>query len=85
VDAPAHTGGHQPGSENMRDTFAALPERCLREPEVNQIAPYSSVHRRRLEKDEKFPKRIHLGPGRVVWRLSEIMAWLEEKQQAASK
>jgi prophage regulatory protein len=58
-----------------------LPERSLRLPEVQQLVPYSKMHIDRLEKEGSFPKRIKLGPGRVIWRQSEIMAWLESKRQ----
>ena len=33
---------------------------------------YSSVHLLRLEADQKFPKRVYLSPGRVVWIKAEI-------------
>ncbi len=57
-----------------------LPERSLRLPEVQQLVPYSKMHIDRLEKADKFPKRIRLGVGRVVWKQSEILAWLESKR-----
>ena len=57
-----------------------LPERCLRLSEVQQLAPYSKMHIDRLEKQGRFPKRIQLGIGRVVWLQSEILAWLESKR-----
>jgi prophage regulatory protein len=56
-----------------------LPERCLRLPEVQEIARYSKMHIDRLEKQGKFPRRIRLGDNRVVWRLSEVMDWLASK------
>jgi predicted DNA-binding transcriptional regulator AlpA len=58
----------------------SLPDRCLRLPELQQLVPYSKVHLNRLEARGDFPKRIKLGAGRVVWKLSEIMAWLEAKR-----
>ena len=57
-----------------------LPERSLRLAEVQQLVPYSKMHIDRLEKDSRFPKRIHLGANRVVWLQSEVMAWLESKR-----
>jgi prophage regulatory protein len=57
-----------------------LPERSLRLPEVQQLVPYSKMHIDRLEKQDQFPKRIHLGANRVVWLLSEVMAWVESKR-----
>lgn len=35
---------------------------------------YSSVHLLRLEADRKFPKRVYLSPGRVVWIKAEVDA-----------
>jgi prophage regulatory protein len=64
-----------------------LPERSLRLPEVQQLVPYSKMHIDRLEKAGEFPRRIKLGAGRVVWKQSEILAWVESKraeQQAAA-
>ncbi len=38
---------------------------------------YSKVHLGRLEAAGKFPKRLHLTPGRATWLRSEICAWIE--------
>ena len=57
-----------------------LPERSLRLPEVQQLVPYSKMHIDRLEKAGEFPRRIKLGAGRVVWKQSEILAWVESKR-----
>ena len=46
------------------------------------LIPYSDMHVWRLERDGKFPKRIRIGPNRVAWRLSEILAWIDEKADA---
>jgi prophage regulatory protein len=62
--------------------MSQLPERSLRLPEVQQIVPYSKMHIGRLEKAGKFPKRIKIGAGRVVWMQSEVVAWLESKRAA---
>lgn len=63
-----------------------LPERSLRLPEVQQLVPYSKMHIDRLEKAGEFPKRIKIGAGRVIWKQSEIIAWLKSKRttQAAA-
>ncbi len=57
-----------------------LPDRSLRLPEVQQIVPYSKMHIDRLEKAGQFPKRIRIGTGRVVWKMSEVLSWLESKR-----
>ncbi len=59
-----------------------MPERSLRLPEVQQLIPYSKMHIDRLEKAGRFPKRIKIGAGRVVWMQSEVVAWLEAKRSA---
>ena len=59
-----------------------LRERLVSAKELRQLVPYSRVHILRLEKMGEFPRRIRLGPsptGRVGWRLSEIMQWIEER------
>jgi predicted DNA-binding transcriptional regulator AlpA len=39
---------------------------------------YSRWHKQRLEREGKFPKRIHFGH-RVFWLKSEIDAWIAER------
>jgi prophage regulatory protein len=56
------------------------PERSLRLPEVQALVPYSKMHIDRLEKAGAFPRRIKIGAGRVIWKQSEIIAWLENKR-----
>jgi predicted DNA-binding transcriptional regulator AlpA len=36
----------------------------------------------RWERDQRFPARIRIGANRVAWRLSEVLAWIEEKADA---
>jgi prophage regulatory protein len=64
----------------MMMIITQLPERSLRLPEVQQLVPYSKMHIDRLEKAGEFPRRIKLGAGRVVWKQSEILAWVESKR-----
>ncbi len=60
-----------------------LPDRSLRLPQVQELVPYSKMHIDRLERAVEFPKRIKIGAGRVIWKQSEIIAWLESKRIAA--
>lgn len=46
--------------------------------------PYSRMHVDRLEKMDRFPKRVHLSPGAVVWVEAEIDKWLNERITARS-
>ena len=55
-----------------------LPERHLRLPELQTLVPYSKMHIDRLEKAGAFPRRIHIGANRVVWRMSEVLGPVRE-------
>lgn len=54
-------------------------DRFLPWKELKSIIPYSRVHVGRLEERGLFPKRTHLGAGRVAWLASEINTWIDEK------
>lgn len=49
--------------------------------ELLKIVPYSAFHIWRLERDDRFPARVKLGPNRVGWYRAEIVAWLEERSR----
>jgi prophage regulatory protein len=57
------------------------PKQVVSKKELRTICgiPYSPQHIARLEKAGQFPKRIRLGQCRVVWLLSEVEAWLDER------
>ncbi|MFL5288034.1 MAG: helix-turn-helix transcriptional regulator [Rhodopila sp.] len=59
-------------------------ETLLRADEVQDLVPFSRQHIYRLEKAGEFPRRIHLGARRVAWKLSDVVAWLESKQQEST-
>ena len=44
------------------------------------VRVYSPMHIRRMEAEDRFPKRIHLGPNRVGWSLKEIQDWIEARK-----
>jgi prophage regulatory protein len=50
--------------------YDALAAKCI---------SYSKPHLWRLEKDNKFPKRVPIGPGRYGYVEAEIDAYLESK------
>jgi prophage regulatory protein len=56
--------------------------RILSKKELRLLVLYSPAHIDRLEKAGRFPKRVQLGPGRVGWVESEVLAWLEERIRA---
>ena len=53
--------------------------RILSKKDLRALVLYSPAHIDRLEKAGLFPKRVQLGPCRVGWVESEVLAWLEER------
>jgi prophage regulatory protein len=53
--------------------------RILSKKDLRALVLYSPAQIDRLEKAGRFPKRVQLGPGRVGWVESEVLAWLEER------
>ena len=51
----------------------------LRLPEVQGRVTYSVSQIWRLEKANKFPKRVHIGENRVAWIEAEVDAWMKTK------
>ena len=43
---------------------------------------FSRAYLLRLEKAEKFPQRVRLGPNSIAWREDEIERWLQERSSA---
>lgn len=52
---------------------------------IPPMVPYSDAHLLRLEKQEPpaFPLRIQLGGGRVAWKLSEVLAWIDSRPRGS--
>ncbi|HWX29843.1 MAG TPA: AlpA family phage regulatory protein [Steroidobacteraceae bacterium] len=46
---------------------------------------YSRVHVSRLEKADKFPKHVNLGPQSIGWLEEEIDAWIEARAAERSE
>lgn len=63
----------------MRDPSQGGPrlDRILSKKQLLEYVPYTSQHIARLEKEGKFPKRVQLGPNRVGWFESDIIAWMD--------
>lgn len=51
----------------------------VRSSDIQEYAPYSLNHIRRLEAQGKFPKRIRIGENRVAWRRDEVEAWVQAR------
>lgn len=58
--------------------------RIVTRKELRLIVPYTPQHILRLEKQGKFPKRIHIGARRVGWYLADVEAWLAERARGVS-
>lgn len=58
-------------------------DRIVRLPEALQMTGVTAMTLWRWERDKKFPKRIHLGPRAIGWRLSDLQAWIATREQAA--
>ncbi len=56
--------------------------RILREREVKHLTGLSRVTRWRLEKVDRFPRRVQLTQRCVGWAESEVLEWLAERIEA---
>lgn len=59
-----------------------LPDRLIGAKELHRLIPVSPMTIWRWERDQRFPARIRIGANRVAWRLSEVLAWIDEKAGA---
>ncbi len=50
----------------------------LNQAEILKIVPFSRQHILRLEKENKFPKRVQLSVHRIAWRKSDIEKYVAE-------
>lgn len=60
------------------------PDRLIDARELRRLVPVSPMTIWRWERDHRFPARIRIGANRVAWRLSEVLAWIDEKADARS-
>lgn len=56
--------------------------RIITQRELRLLVPYTPQHILRLEKADKFPRRLKLGQNRVGWRLIDIEAWITARLPA---
>ena len=54
-----------------------MTDRLLAWPQVAAMIPFTRQHVYRLEGEGKFPARVQVGPQRVAWRESELLAWMD--------
>ena len=53
-----------------------MSERIIREPECRRLTGLSRTTRWRLERKQKFPRRLNIQARVVAWRLSDVEAWV---------
>ncbi len=54
-------------------------DRLVGEKERREITTISRTHCWRLEKKNQHPIRIHLGPRRIAWKMSELVDWVNNR------
>jgi prophage regulatory protein len=55
------------------------PTHLITKAELRRMVPYTPQHILRLEKQNKFPKRIQVGDNRVAWILAEVQSWIDAR------
>ena len=55
---------------------SAANNRLLSLEQVRHLIPYSASQIYRLEQQERFPRRLRIGPNRVAWLEDEVNSWL---------
>jgi len=61
-----------------------MSERIVRERERREITGLCRTTAYVLERRGEFPRRVLLTGGRIGWRLSELLAWVESRQPVAA-
>lgn len=55
-------------------------ERLCREGERKNITGISRTDAYLMEKKGEFPKRLSLSAGRIAWRLSDLLIWINSRE-----
>jgi prophage regulatory protein len=58
--------------------------RTIRRPELHQIVPLADTTIYDMERRGEFPRRFNLTSRCVVWDLSEVETWIEERRRASN-
>ena len=53
--------------------------RLLSKRQLTEMVLYSPQHIARLEKADKFLKRVRIGPNRVGWVEAEVLDWITDR------
>jgi prophage regulatory protein len=59
--------------------LSAAPKRLLSLDEVRHLIPYSASQIYRLEHQDRFPRRLRIGPNRVAWLQDEVESWVQQR------
>jgi len=79
-------GADERSEQAVLDTPRLIPcrfNRAIRRTELRQIVPLADTTIYELERRGDFPRRFYLTSRCVVWDLSEVEAWLEERRRAS--
>ncbi len=67
----------------MTSRSPAAVTRTIRRHELKEIVPLADTTIYDMEQRGEFPQRFYLTSRCVVWDLSEVEAWLEERRRAS--
>lgn len=67
----------------MKSQAHAKVTRTVRRHELREIVPLADTTIYDMEQRGEFPQRFYLTSRCVVWDLSEVEAWLEERRRAS--
>lgn len=70
-------------ADRIRERIENLPDRIIREPECEAMTGLERTIRHRMELRDEFPKRRRLSERSVGWLLSEVVDWMNSREQAA--
>ncbi len=71
---------------HMRSRFGdVMAKKCIKRNDVVKMVAMSSATIYRLEKEGLFPSRRRVGKRAVVWFESEILDWLESREESLNK
>ena len=67
----------------MKPQLQATVTRTIRRHELKEIVPLADTTIYDMEQRGEFPQRFYLTSRCVVWDLSEVEAWLEDRRRAS--
>jgi prophage regulatory protein len=67
----------------MKQQAKTVVKRTIRRQELREIVPLADTTIYDMEQRGEFPQRFYLTSRCVVWDLSEVEAWLEERRRAS--